>query len=559
MSVRSRWVALLLAVAYAFLARAPEAAAKDHFLTIGGGYSVLGNQLSLERNVVFQQSVLAEKRPDNPPLDIFFADGDDECRDVQCRDADFEKHCPVAERMMSELFGDAYGKDIYYRNHELSHVQGPTERSLVHRRLRELAGDLKAGDRLIIYVAGHGAAAHKPYNYSADEDEDGADSNSDQLYNKFDTSFYLWNNQSVTASEFTRWLDQFDPEVTVVLVMVQCYAGGFAHTIFEQADAELGLSSHARCGFFAQRHDRGAAGCTPNANEADYQEYSSFFWAALGGKTRTGESVPSADYDGDGKVSFAEAHSYAVIESDTIDVPVRTSSALLAKYSSLGKGKAKSGSDGAFDSILNILEAGKKPGDKQAKTYVELKGPLKALAEHVPADQRAILEQMPAKLGLSSSPTVEEVKLRLGQINSNGKAASAQAGLARRAYSRAEACTGRSPRHLAGAPRRLHAVVDGAGQHALAGILGAGGQARLVSGTSSSHGPLQEGLREAVEIGPHRGPPAAVAGGVRGRGASGQSAGDRPGGRAQLREAARAGAAEPRKIARTTAAAHTRR
>ena len=35
------------------------AEAKDYFLTIGGGYDPSGNQISLEKNVLFQQSVLA--------------------------------------------------------------------------------------------------------------------------------------------------------------------------------------------------------------------------------------------------------------------------------------------------------------------------------------------------------------------------------------------------------------------------------------------------------------------------------------------------------------------
>ena len=119
--------------------------------------------------------------------------------------------------------------------------------------------------------------------------------------------------------------------------MVQCYAGGFAHTIFDKADANAGLSTSDRCGFFAQVHDRGAAGCTPDANDADYEEYSSYFWVALAGKSRVGKAVDTADYDKNGQVSFAEAHAYAMIESDTIDVPVRTSGVLLRQYSELGK------------------------------------------------------------------------------------------------------------------------------------------------------------------------------------------------------------------------------
>ena len=92
------------------------------------------------------------------------------------------------------------------------------------------------------------------------------------------------------ASEFSDWLSDFRPDVNVVLVMVQCHSGGFAHTIFEQANASQALALHARCGFFSQVHDRAAAGCTPDVDEADYQEYSSFFWAALAGRTRAGAS-----------------------------------------------------------------------------------------------------------------------------------------------------------------------------------------------------------------------------------------------------------------------------
>src|SRR5690606_7292345 len=83
-------------------------------------------------------------------------------------------------------------------------------------------------------------------------------------------------------------------------------------------------------------HDRPAAGCTSEAREASYQEYSTFFWAALGGKTRTGESIERPDYDGDGCTSLAEAHAYTVIESDTLDIPNCTSDQLLRRYSRLG-------------------------------------------------------------------------------------------------------------------------------------------------------------------------------------------------------------------------------
>src|SRR5690606_14797632 len=133
--------------------------------------------------------------------------------------------------------------------------------------------------------------------------------------------------RTFTSEQFNEWLDRLPQDVPVVLVVVQCYAGGFSHTIFKEGKNEKGLAPHPRCGFFSQVHDRVAAGCTPDVNEANYQEYSSFFWAALAGSSRSGEPIPRIDYDGDGVTSFAEAHAYAVIESSTVDIPLRTSDA----------------------------------------------------------------------------------------------------------------------------------------------------------------------------------------------------------------------------------------
>jgi hypothetical protein len=118
--------------------------------------------------------------------------------------------------------------------------------------------------------------------------------------------------------------------VSVVAIMVQCYTGGFARFIYNQADPDKGLSRQQRCGFFATVHDRAAAGCTPDVDEATYVEYSSYFWEALAGHTRTGKPIIRPDYDRDGIVSFAEAHAYTVLMADTIDLPVKTSGEFLS-------------------------------------------------------------------------------------------------------------------------------------------------------------------------------------------------------------------------------------
>jgi hypothetical protein len=408
---------------------------EDHFLTIGGGYSVTGNQLSLERNVILQQEVLAAQRPDEPRHDVFFADGDDSGPEVQCRDPRFQETCPPARRIMAELFSDEDSMDLIYRNNEIANLTGPAELSLVKRRMREIARQIKPHDRLIVYMTGHGGEAaqdyDEDYDYEYDQDSQSWKANakedeSEPEYNRYDTSFYLWDSESVSASEFAKWLDRMPQETQVVLVMVQCFAGGFAHTIFQQADADLGLSAHARCGFFAQVHDRGAAGCTPDANEADYEEYSTYFWGALGGKSRTGEPITSADYNDDGRVSFAEAHTYAVIESNTIDVPVRTSDALLRQFSRLRKQPKEQVSidDNPVGRLWDLL--GSKAGADKAKELMDAEGSLAKLMDAARPDQRAILAQLPVKLGFEETPTVEDIKQNLGQVESKLTVANAK-------------------------------------------------------------------------------------------------------------------------------------
>jgi len=72
-------------------------------------------------------------------------------------------------------------------------------------------------------------------------------------------------------------------------------------------------------------------GCTPEVNEADYEDYSSSFFAGLSGRDRIGHPVSSADYDHDGQVSFAEAHAFAKIDADTPDWPISTVEAWLQR------------------------------------------------------------------------------------------------------------------------------------------------------------------------------------------------------------------------------------
>jgi hypothetical protein len=288
-----------------------EARAKDHFLTIGGGYAPAGNQASLERNVLFYQRLLAEKSVQDSSNAIYFADGKNEGRDLQVID---RMSVPLANRLMAEFFGDNDDLGLTYRNHQISDAKSAATPEAIRDWFRNEGRSLVSGDRLIIYVTSHGRESESP----------------DRPFN---TSISLWNYSKVTVTDLVEMLDTLPADVQVIAVMVQCHAGGFSRFIYNEGNPEKGISPQPRCGFFATVHDRPAAGCTPDIDEATYVEYSTFFWEAIAGRSRLNQPVTLPDYDHDGRVSFEEAHAYTVISSDTIDLPIKTSDTYLENES----------------------------------------------------------------------------------------------------------------------------------------------------------------------------------------------------------------------------------
>lgn len=291
---------------------APALWARDVVLTIGGGYDSSGNQNSLEKNVQYFTRVIESSLPPGFEHTVYFADGDQPARDLQYL-AD-----PSPETRVLELLSQVFGQEEHfferYRTHLVPEVAGETSRENLKVWFRQTARPLEKGDRLFIYVTAHGGESIDPRD-------------------QHNTRLHLWNHEDVTVRELANELDHLSPDVPVVVVMVQCYSGGFSNLIYRGGNPRNGLAPQRRVGFFATTHDRVAAGCTPAVNEADYEEYSSSFWAALTGQTRTGEKITPPDYDQDGKTTFAEAHAYVLLQGNTIDLPVKTTDTFLRTYS----------------------------------------------------------------------------------------------------------------------------------------------------------------------------------------------------------------------------------
>jgi hypothetical protein len=386
--------ALLLA-AFQTLVLLDPASGRDYVLTIGGGYSPAGNQVSLERNVIFFRKLLAETYPAGVPHDLLFADGDSPNPDLNYLAPD-EKP-PKANLYAALLFGRENNLGLRYRNNELDKVKAMSSPETLEKWFKESGSKLKSGDRLILYITAHGGR-------------------SSDKKNKGNTKLYMWNGNSIDARTMANHLQALPEGIEIMTVMVQCYSGGFANLLFKEVDASKGPGARPLCGFFATVQDRIAAGCTPEINEANYDEYSSHFWAAIRGKTRTGKSVPSADYDGDGRVSFEEAHAYTLLTSLSLDVPVKTTDTFLRAHSKM---KSKDHPDllGVEHSYFQLLTKA---------TPVEL----------------AVLNGLSTRLGLNDVARVKEARDAVKKIDGEVKkikgerdAASRQYGSARKKIS----------------------------------------------------------------------------------------------------------------------------
>jgi hypothetical protein len=325
-SNRGLLLARQLLVTAALVLAAQPLDATDYILTIGGGYSPSGNQASLEANVLFFQQLLTERHRGARSHTVFFADGNDPAADVEVLAPQPPGPKLPATEVLAALHRRRSADRLEYRNHRVPAIAGALDPELIHAKLSAIAREARQGDRLIVYVTSHG---------SAGPDED-----------PFNTTIDCWNDKHIAARDFEAWLCELKPEVPVVMVMAQCYCGGFARTIFHKSNPSDGPAPQLRAGFFAQQHDLPAAGCRPDIANDD--EYSSYFWGAIAGRRRTGEPVADCDIDGDGTISFAEAHAHAVIASRTIDIPLRTSDVLLHSYSRIA-GEAASATTAAAE------------------------------------------------------------------------------------------------------------------------------------------------------------------------------------------------------------------
>lgn len=322
---RSRWIlaafsALALNGILPLSAQGPEPLT---VLTVGGGPMPRLNQVAIESNVRYVDQIL----PKSATNRILFADGKPESANVLYLEPE-EKISPGEQAVRILLEGSRTGTQKF-RKPELRTIDGPTQKEAIRTEIGKLAENGKGP--VLLYFTGHGERGNDVnnnfYNLWVGEEKPpmpataGADNDTTQKTStKANPAAGL-----LTVRDLAAELKKIPADRPVTLVMVQCFSGAFANLLFEDGDPKNGFIKRPFCGFFATTPDRMAAGCTPEINEANYRDFTSYFFAALVGKDRTGKAVTATDFDKNGVIGMDEAFIYALINEDSVDVPVITS------------------------------------------------------------------------------------------------------------------------------------------------------------------------------------------------------------------------------------------
>ena len=282
-------------------ALAAPAMAETRVSLIGGGNTPEHSQSQIEANVGWLQTMFRDR---NIKTRTYFGAGGSGEPDVT--------YLALTEPSSST---EALPNEprVRYRRHELPDVSGSTRKPELVEALRRDLASLPAGDDALVIFNGHGGI-------------EPADTRNNYLK--------LWDDGRMTVSDLESLLDAAPSGTPVRFVMAQCYSGAFASLIYDDPQRASGFRAN-RCGFMSEAADRLAEGCGLSLEETEFRDYTTYFFAALGRRTRSGEPIEQrlVDRDGDGVVSFRESHFYALLSAQSSDLSRSTSEQYLEDWS----------------------------------------------------------------------------------------------------------------------------------------------------------------------------------------------------------------------------------
>lgn len=350
-------------------------------LIVAGGPTIALNQYAIGSNARYVEKLTAKSLSQR----ILFADGHRDEKIITT----FE---PYADADARKVFGwmfndkpDFQGRAVLKAS-GLTRVDGPSTGSEVIDSCKALGQSVHAPESGFVYFTGHGSPDP---NQAAEFAGRGAFPG---------TAFALWGNERLGVPNLAQSFQNWPADRPLVLVMAQCYSGGFANLIFKDGLPDHPVRDWDFAGFFSATGDREAAGCTPEVDEFDYQDFTTHFFAALSGITRDGTPLKGADLDKDGQVSMLEAYAWANVHDDSVDVPLCTSD-------------------------FYLRQTVRTTGDDWMKT------PLAKIQPSAQPWQKSILQGLAKELGLEGEDSLfQAIKQRAGLMQ-GGNESTAQPGI----------------------------------------------------------------------------------------------------------------------------------
>lgn len=283
--------------------------AADHFWIIGGGPTPSASEAQIELNVQWVVESIRELVPD-ALVHVFYANGTAPGPAAVEHVSEPEEPAESFEPL-ARVFGEVEQNRLRYRPHRIEDVEGGTSAESLMAALGRQLESLEPGDQGMFIYNGHGS-------WSPDHAEN---------------ALRLWGETSLDVREFEELLGGVDPRVPIRFVFTQCYSGAFERAVHPEAQATLDLAPGNRCGFFAESEDRLSEGCSASIRIGDYRDYTTYFFAALTGRTRLGAPLSDrVDWDEDGQITPLDAHLHALVEGRNADLPRSTSEVYLERW-----------------------------------------------------------------------------------------------------------------------------------------------------------------------------------------------------------------------------------
>jgi hypothetical protein len=199
------------------------------------------------------------------------------------------------------VFDTHWTDGLRYRTHRIPQVAGTTEADMLTTALESQFRALKPNASGWLVFIGHGT-----------------------LSEDLDNGIELWNLTRLRVSDLQEIFDLAPPESRLRFLFTQCYSGAFAR---------LAREGTHRCGFLAEAADQESEGCSAAVEKRDYEDYSTYFFAALTGHPRNHAGLNGLlDRNADGLVSPLEAHFHVLATAYSSDIPRSTSETLLLEW-----------------------------------------------------------------------------------------------------------------------------------------------------------------------------------------------------------------------------------